>query len=211
MKRAHSVLKAAPYHHGNLREALIAAGVAIIDRDGLTALTFRACAREAGVSHGAPAHHLRDLQGLRTAIAAWSWLMLAQLLEHVQSQTSGTPAKRLLKICMVYVDFATNQPNRYLLMNRCDLIDRENEELNFARDRCSVALIACVAALGPRPPHPADLLLLRSVTHGYADLLIGGAVGLEGGGPGAAALPIQVYEQVIGAIVARQNEPEKRM
>ncbi len=59
-----------PHHHGNLREALIVAGIEILKEGGLPALTLRACAARAGVSHAAPAHHFDGLPGLVTAIAA---------------------------------------------------------------------------------------------------------------------------------------------
>ena len=58
------------HHHGNLREALITAGVGLLNEGGLSALTLRKCAARAGVSHAAPAYHFKGLNGLLTAIAA---------------------------------------------------------------------------------------------------------------------------------------------
>src|SRR5258708_11715431 len=54
----------APYHHGALRDALLGAAERVLERDGLAGLTLRAVAREAGVSHAAPTHHILDLTGL---------------------------------------------------------------------------------------------------------------------------------------------------
>ncbi len=59
-----------PYHHGDLRAAMLQAAEAILNRDGLGALTLRAAAREAGVSHAAPPHHFGDLSGLLSELAA---------------------------------------------------------------------------------------------------------------------------------------------
>jgi hypothetical protein len=42
--------RAAPYHHGSLREAMLRAAETILERDGIGGLTLRAAAREAGVS-----------------------------------------------------------------------------------------------------------------------------------------------------------------
>ncbi|HEY0912120.1 MAG TPA: TetR family transcriptional regulator, partial [Bradyrhizobium sp.] len=53
-----------PYHHGALRDALLQAAERVLERDGLSGLTLRAVAREAGVSHAAPTHHFGDLTGL---------------------------------------------------------------------------------------------------------------------------------------------------
>ena len=59
-----------PYHHGALRDALLAAAERVLERDGLAGLTLRAVAREAGVSHAAPTHHFGDLTGLVSELAA---------------------------------------------------------------------------------------------------------------------------------------------
>src|SRR5213593_4370400 len=59
-----------PYHHGALREALLKAAERVLERDGLSGLTLRAVAREAGVSHAAPTHHFGDLTGLLSELAA---------------------------------------------------------------------------------------------------------------------------------------------
>ena len=58
------------YHHGDLREALLRSAESILKRDGLGALSLRAAARAAGVSHAAPAHHFPDLCSTLSALAA---------------------------------------------------------------------------------------------------------------------------------------------
>src|SRR3984885_12532809 len=62
--------KTKTYHHGDLREALLRSAESILKRDGLGALSLRAAARAAGVSHAAPAHHFPDLCSLLSALAA---------------------------------------------------------------------------------------------------------------------------------------------
>ncbi|MEO0497745.1 MAG: helix-turn-helix domain-containing protein, partial [Pseudomonadota bacterium] len=60
--------KRGPYHHGDLREALLtAAEVELTDR-GIEGLSLRGVAKRAGVSHAAPAHHFGDKAGLLTAL-----------------------------------------------------------------------------------------------------------------------------------------------
>ena len=56
------------YHHGNLKPALVTAGMEILEEDGLRALTLRAIAARVGVSHTAPKNHFGSLRGLLTAI-----------------------------------------------------------------------------------------------------------------------------------------------
>src|SRR3954452_14776836 len=60
----------APYHHGDLHEALLQAAERVLERDGLAGLTLRAVAREAGVSHAAPTPHFGDLTVLLGDLAA---------------------------------------------------------------------------------------------------------------------------------------------
>ena len=57
------------YHHGNLRKALLDAGVALIGEVGPKGFTIREVARRAGVSHNAPYRHFRDKDELLEAIA----------------------------------------------------------------------------------------------------------------------------------------------
>src|ERR1700679_1446541 len=59
-----------PYHHGDLKTALLQEAELILERDGIQALTLRAAARAAGVSHAAPANHFGDLTGLLSELAA---------------------------------------------------------------------------------------------------------------------------------------------
>ena len=58
------------YHHGDLKAALLAEAETILERDGIQALTLRAAARAAGVSHAAPTNHFGDLSGLLSELAA---------------------------------------------------------------------------------------------------------------------------------------------
>src|SRR5256885_13631959 len=56
--------KAARYHHGDLKNALIASGVDILSKEGVAGLSLRKVAQKAGVSHTAPYAHFTDKQAL---------------------------------------------------------------------------------------------------------------------------------------------------
>ena len=60
------------YHHGNLKTALVEAGLEIIEAEGLAGLSLRAIAAKVGVSHTAPKNHFGSLRGLLTAIGTQS-------------------------------------------------------------------------------------------------------------------------------------------
>src|ERR1700722_17630556 len=63
------VTPARPYHHGNLRTALLAAAEQTVRERGVQDLSLRELAREIGVSHGAPRRHFPDRQALLDALA----------------------------------------------------------------------------------------------------------------------------------------------
>src|ERR1700734_1110336 len=52
------------YHHGDLRNGLLDAARAILEEQSLGALTLRAVARRAGVSHAAPYRHFPNHEAL---------------------------------------------------------------------------------------------------------------------------------------------------
>lgn len=58
-----------PYHHGDLKKALLDSARALLEREGLAKLSLRAVAREAGVSSAAPYYHFKDKEGLLVTLA----------------------------------------------------------------------------------------------------------------------------------------------
>ena len=61
--------KKRPYHHGNLRQALIDGALELIEERGVSALTLREVARRVGVTHAAPQRHFADRAALVDRIA----------------------------------------------------------------------------------------------------------------------------------------------
>ncbi len=108
-------MKTKSYHHGNLKQALIDAGLAILERDGLTALTLRAVAREASVSQTAPYSHFTDKRALLAAIAEEGFQRLIQYMSEA-AKNQATESGRLLAMSKGYVRFATDQPALFRLM-----------------------------------------------------------------------------------------------
>jgi AcrR family transcriptional regulator len=103
------------YHHGDLRRALLDAALALIARDGVSALTLREVARRAGVSHAAPAHHFGDLRGLLRGLADESF---EALRVHMRAAMRGAPdaADALRRSGIAYVEFAVANPGRFRAM-----------------------------------------------------------------------------------------------
>src|SRR6516162_6235923 len=82
--------RAKPYHHGNLREALLKAAIRLIAEVGPAAFTLREVARRAGVSHNAPYRHFRDKDDLLAAVAAQGFWELTQAMLDAAARQSDT-------------------------------------------------------------------------------------------------------------------------
>ncbi|HMM88639.1 TetR/AcrR family transcriptional regulator [Bradyrhizobium sp.] len=121
----------APYHHGDLHDALLAAAEQVLERDGLPGLTLRAVAREAGVSHAAPTHHFGDLSGLLSELAAIGFRRFnAAMIAAGNSET--LPLMKALARAKAYVAYAQAQPGMYGLMFRTERLDMMRPSLHEA-------------------------------------------------------------------------------
>lgn len=110
----------ASYHHGGLRDALLAACVALIESDGIAAVSLRRVARDAGVSPGAPYHHFPDRAALFAAIAVQGHELLLERLRAARA-AAPTPVRALGAVLAAYVAFARERPGHVHLMLRSEL------------------------------------------------------------------------------------------
>jgi AcrR family transcriptional regulator len=110
----------ASYHHGSLREALITACVALIEAEGIGAVSLRRVAREAGVSPAAPYHHFPDRSALLAAISVRGCELLERQLRQAR-QEAPTAARALGALVETYVGFARDHPGYLQLMLRSEL------------------------------------------------------------------------------------------
>ena len=118
-RRASAQPRAArPYHHGNLREALIEAAVAIIDEQGVEQLSVRETAKRAGVSPGAPFRHFASRAALLTAVAEQATERLAASATQALAAAAGQPPlQRLAAIGHAYLDWASAYPTHFRVIS----------------------------------------------------------------------------------------------
>ena len=105
-----------PYHHGNLRGALLDAAEASLEADGVEKLSLRELSRELGVSHASPQRHFATKKDLIEALAIAGFERLGAVVAKA-SQTRGSDFnKRLTKAAAAYVGFALEHPALFALM-----------------------------------------------------------------------------------------------
>lgn len=106
-------MKRENYHHGDLKKALIQAGIEILAEEGAGGLSLRKAARRAGVSHTAPYAHFADKQALIAAIAASGHELLNTRMNEVLETCAGDPLRQLLGVVWAYMDFSLEAPDHY--------------------------------------------------------------------------------------------------
>ncbi len=116
---------AKPYHHGDLRRALLGAAWEILEEEGPEAVTLRAVARRAGVSHAAPQHHFATKSGLVDALATEGFEAFTGVLQAAWdgavTERPTAPMQALTAVGLAYVRFARGRPHVFQLLNQPDL------------------------------------------------------------------------------------------
>jgi AcrR family transcriptional regulator len=168
------------YHHGDLRQQLMAVTEEIILEKGVDGFTLREAARRAGVSPAAPAHHFEDARGLLTAVALLGFQEFGEALRKADAAGGSDPERRLQAQGQAYVRFALEHPARFQLMFRRERLDVANAELAaVAKQSYDVLEGAVRAATGTpagaelSPDGRGYLLANWSVVHGFAHLALG--------------------------------------
>jgi AcrR family transcriptional regulator len=119
-----------PYHHGDLRSALLKAAAEEIGRVGVAQLSLRELARRAGVSHAAPAHHFGDKTGLVTALATEGFRIL-----HEHTSPVLGHADALVRAGEQYIAFALGYPAHFSVMFDPHLLRMSDAALTAERDQ----------------------------------------------------------------------------
>jgi AcrR family transcriptional regulator len=115
-----------PYHHGDLRSALIDAALDIINEQGPQGLSIREAARRAGVSHSAPYRHFADRDALIVAVVERGFELMAETVAQHKAETSPDSTDQFVAAGMAYITFAFNHPAYYRVMFSGDLLVTSN-------------------------------------------------------------------------------------
>ena len=153
------------YHHGDLKAVILAKVATLVAERGADGISLRELAREAGVSHAAPAHHFTDRRGLFTALAAQGWRLLAEALAAARPD--------FIDAALAYVRFTLDHPGHYAVMFDRSLVNADDPELVDAQNAAGAELAHGVGTLkdpGAKADPQSAALAAWSLVHGFAML-----------------------------------------
>ena len=174
---------AARYHHGDLRQALMQAATELLRQQGPNALSLRAIAKRAGVSHTAPYRHFADKDALLSALVFAGFDQLYHRLKEVQKNCADDPTEQLLKAGVAYIKLAVENPELTQLMfggfldvEKCalELINTAN---NAFQTLCDIVAFGIEADIYRSDDKEELALACWSMAHGLSMLIAGGQMG----------------------------------
>jgi AcrR family transcriptional regulator len=166
------------YHHGDLKNELVRAGIDILIREGLEGLSLRKVARRAGVSHSAPYAHFEDKQALIAAISGESFRRLHAEMESA-AMSAGLDAKARLIACgLAYINFAQRERDVFKVMFT-GILEQEKKYPEFVESSKAtfeflVKIVRECQDAGVLRPAPTELLAVAiwGQVHGVVSLAL---------------------------------------
>jgi AcrR family transcriptional regulator len=170
------------YHHGDLKNALIKAGIEILAKEGTGSLSLREVASRAGVSHSAPYAHFADKQALIAAISTEGYRRIFESIEAATAPFADDPRRQLLEAAWAYLQFAMDETDHF----RIALSGAVEQEKNYpalveasqAGFSAIIQMVEACQAKGILAEGPADAVAVSvwSLVHGLASLIVEGQI-----------------------------------
>lgn len=170
------------YHHGDLRNGLLEAARAILEEQDLSALTLRAVARRAGVSHAAPYRHFPNHEALLVELGLEGFAELRQFIVDA-GKIGGPESDRIANIGAAYMRFVAKRPAVARLMFGPQLPHREKFPA------LTVAADAIGTEIGAALSDPNLGLAVWAAVHGLAMLVLENVIDLGQRRSGLHVLP----------------------
>ncbi len=170
------------YHHGDLENALIKAGVEILAKEGVSGLSLRKVAKRAGVSHSAPYAHFKDRQSLIAAISTEGFKQLYAELKAAIAPYTSDPQRQLVEGAWAYVQFATDHTDIFMIMFS-GVLEKEKDYPSFVESsrktfELVVDIVRACQAAGILRSAPPDLMAVSvwGQLHGVISLALEGQI-----------------------------------
>lgn len=164
------------YHHGNLREALIAGCLTLIEKRGPTGFTLSEAAREAGVTPAAVYRHFEGREDLIAAAALQGYEMFGDLMEHAYDNGRPSALSAFEATGRAYLAFARKYPGHYIAMFESGISVNRTSELNAVSTRAMGVLEKAAEELSKhipaekRPPPQMFSAHVLAMSHGVVEL-----------------------------------------
>ena len=185
----HANIRERPYHHGDLRRAIVNAALEILNETQSAEFSLRELARRAGVSHNAPYKHFADKRELLAAVSTAGFELLTQRMSNELAKDSNARAQ-LFAMLRAYIHHGVENPALYRLMFGGYLSSPNDGRpaIERAAAEKTKALLAGTIAKGglgraiPNTPQnerkiAGAILACWSLVHGLTMLLADGLVG----------------------------------
>ncbi|MFN2398889.1 MAG: TetR/AcrR family transcriptional regulator [Gemmatimonadaceae bacterium] len=172
-----------PYHHGDLRRALLESAADLLAEPGTQSLSLREVARRSGVSHAAPYRHFADKIALEAGVAESGFSSLRAALVAASDSESGGDLASLEAVAVAYVGFAArNRPSFRAMFGTAFSERSKHPPLREASDAMFAVFLEVVSRCqmsGAMRPGSTRVhaLALWSILHGLAVLIVCGQLG----------------------------------
>ena len=170
------------YHHGDLKNALIKAGVEILSKQGIEGLSLRKVAQRAGVSHSAPYSHFPDKQSLIAAISTEGFNQLYAELDAAVLAYPKDAKKQLQQGALAYVQFALENVDTFKIMFS-GVLEKEKEypafvDISHKTFQRVVDVVRACQEAGILRSTPAEMMAVAvwGQVHGIVSLALEGQI-----------------------------------
>lgn len=165
------------YHHGDLKNALIEAGIKILAEDGMNGFSLRKVARQAGVTHSAPYAHFADKQAMIAAISTDGYKKIHERIVRVKETYPDDPQRQLVETAWEYVQFGFIEPDHFKV-TFSGTVEKEREYPDLVEITAQTfeefrQLIIRCQQCGLIDPGEPDLVAvtLWGLVHGFVNLI----------------------------------------
>ncbi|MEJ6747461.1 MAG: TetR/AcrR family transcriptional regulator [Yoonia sp.] len=173
------------YHHGNLRQTLVAGCLSLIEKKGPTGFSLSEAAREAGVTPAAVYRHFEGREDLIAEAALQGYAIFADLMEHAYAGGQPSDLAAFEATGRAYLAFARKYPGHYVAMFESGISIQRTPELNAAATRAMGVLETAAVALSQhipkhmRPPPQMFSAHIWAMSHGVVELFARGSPGTK--------------------------------
>ena len=170
---------ARPYHHGDLRRAVIETAQEMLREEKGWQFTLREVARRAGVSHAAPYKHFPDKSALLAELATLGFHSLREEVSGAIAKPAQSARAELVTAAKAYIAFGSANPSLYRLMFSADVDKTASTALHEAGTSAFAVLLGVLERgqkSGDFRKRPVETQATASwaLIHGYTMLAIEG-------------------------------------